>query len=48
VELLPYFTGGFVSTNDNGTPVAKLFLDDGGAAVLAMNKSSSGNTTSAQ
>ena len=48
VSLLPYFTGGFASTNINGHPGAKLFLDDGGATALAKNKSSAGNPASAQ
>jgi hypothetical protein len=48
VQLLPYFDGGFASANVNGKAVAKNFLDDGGAAVLQLNKSSNGNTTSAQ
>ncbi|EXJ74970.1 uncharacterized protein A1O5_01666 [Cladophialophora psammophila CBS 110553] len=43
VNLLPYFTGGYYSTNENGKPVAKNFLDDGGAGALLANKPA--NTT---
>lgn len=38
VSLLPYFSGGLVSTNAGGMPKAVNFLDDGGAAPLMMNK----------
>jgi hypothetical protein len=50
VNLLPYFTGGFNSTNDGVTPhgVPKLFLDDGGAVPLAKSLPSNGNKASAQ
>ncbi|KIW82248.1 hypothetical protein Z517_05275 [Fonsecaea pedrosoi CBS 271.37] len=43
VNLLPYFTGGYYSTNENGKPVAKNWLDDGGAGALLANKPA--NTT---
>ena len=49
VNLLPYFDGGLMSTNDGGSSgVSKNFLDDGGAAPLKMNKPSNGNMTSNQ
>ncbi|EME40748.1 hypothetical protein DOTSEDRAFT_74325 [Dothistroma septosporum NZE10] len=47
VNLLPYFNGGLVSTNDNGTAKSVNFLDDGGATPLMMNKPANG-TSSAQ
>ncbi|KAK4617444.1 hypothetical protein CLAFUW4_11822 [Fulvia fulva] len=47
VSLLPYFSGGLVSTNAGGMPKAVNFLDDGGAAPLMMNKPANG-TNSAQ
>jgi hypothetical protein len=48
VNLLPYFSGGLLSTNEGGSKgVSKNFLDDGGAAPLMLNKPSNG-TSSAQ
>jgi hypothetical protein len=47
VNLLPYFTGGLVSTNRGDKAVSVNFLDDGGAAPLMLNMPSNG-TTSAQ
>lgn len=47
VNLLPYFSGGLVSTNAGGMPKAVNFLDDGGAVPLMMNKPANG-TMSAQ
>lgn len=48
VSLLPYFSGGLLSTNTGGTTGKSVnFLDDGGAAPLMMNKPSNG-TSSAQ
>ena len=44
VNELPYFTGGYHSTNEGGKPVVKNFLDDGGATALLANKPA--NTTS--
>lgn len=38
VDLLPYFSGGLVSTNDNGMAKSVNFLDGGGAEPLKMNK----------
>ncbi|KAH8594303.1 hypothetical protein B0O99DRAFT_514090 [Bisporella sp. PMI_857] len=49
IELLPFFTGAYNSTNLGGeVGSSKLFLDDGGAVPLTMNKSSNGNIHSAQ
>jgi hypothetical protein len=43
VNLLPYFNGGLLSTNEGGkSGVTINFLDDGGAAPLMMNKPSNG------
>jgi hypothetical protein len=43
VNVLPYFIGGYASTNDGGPHgVVKNFLDDGGAVPLAMNKPANG------
>ncbi|KAI9834680.1 MAG: hypothetical protein M1826_000082 [Phylliscum demangeonii] len=43
VNLLPYFSGGFASTNDGGSSgVSQNFLDDGGAAPLKDNKPANG------
>ena len=36
INLLPYFNGGLLSTNRNNVPSSVNFLDDGGAAPLAM------------
>jgi hypothetical protein len=47
VDLLPYFTGGLVSTNRGDKAVSVNFLDDGGAAPLKLNMAANG-TTSAQ
>jgi len=38
VNLVPYFSGGFVSTNQGGKAVSTNFLDGGGAAPLKQNK----------
>lgn len=46
VNLLPYFTGGYVSTNQGGKAVAKNWLDDGGADALLANKPALTNTSS--
>ena len=44
VYMLPYFDGGYASTNKGGSHgVVKNFLDDGGAVPLEMNKPA--NTT---
>ncbi|KIX04298.1 uncharacterized protein Z518_05165 [Rhinocladiella mackenziei CBS 650.93] len=46
VNLLPYFTGGYYSTNDGGdTGVAKNFLDGGGADALLQNIPAFGNSS---
>ncbi|GAB7355770.1 hypothetical protein MBLNU459_g6455t1 [Dothideomycetes sp. NU459] len=46
VNLLPYFDGGFASSNRGGSSgVAVNFLDDGGAAPLMMNMPSNGNSS---
>lgn len=37
VNLVPYFDGGLLSTNDGGKASAKNFLDDGGAAPLMVS-----------
>lgn len=43
VNMLPYFVGGYASTNDGGPHgVVKNFLDDGGAVPLSMNKPADG------
>jgi hypothetical protein len=48
VNLLPYFSGALLSTNDGSSMgVSKNFLDDGGATPLMMDKPSNG-TSSAQ
>lgn len=48
VNLLPYFNGGLLSTNDGGSVGKSVnFLDDGGAAPLMLNKPANG-TSSAQ
>ncbi|TEY46887.1 hypothetical protein BOTCAL_0311g00020 [Botryotinia calthae] len=38
VKLLPYFNGGFVSTNGGNKPLSVNFLDGGGANVLRNNQ----------
>ncbi|CAD6441203.1 9c788a51-f507-4f6e-8599-559a463500c0 [Sclerotinia trifoliorum] len=38
VNLLPYFDGGFFSTNGGGKPISVDFLDSGGLATLSSNK----------
>jgi len=50
VNLLPYFTGAYNSTNDGVSlhGVSKLFLDDGGGIPLSKSLPSNGNTNSAQ
>jgi hypothetical protein len=46
VNLLPYFNGGFASTNSGGhTGVSQNFLDDGGAAPLMMNMPAHGTSS---
>jgi len=46
VDLLPYFDGGFASSNRGGSSgVAINFLDDGGAAPLKLNKPANGTTS---
>ena len=45
VNLLPYFTGGYVSTNQGGKAVVTNFLDDGGATALLANKPANGNSS---
>ncbi|UZJ52101.1 hypothetical protein CBS101457_001421 [Exobasidium rhododendri] len=47
VDLLQYFNGSLMSTNDNGQPKSVNFLDGGGAAPL-MNNTAAVNTTSNQ
>jgi hypothetical protein len=49
INLLPFFTGAYNSTNEGGDHgTSKLFLDDKGAVPLAKNMSSAGNVNSAQ
>jgi hypothetical protein len=50
VELLPYFTGVYNSTNEGGDSGVSgvLFLDDGGAAPLGKNMSSEGDVGTRQ
>lgn len=49
IELLPYFTGAYNSTNLGGNSgTTKLFLDDGGPVPVRKNMSSNGNITSVQ
>jgi hypothetical protein len=45
VNLLPYFTGGYVSSNEGGKAVVKNFLDDGGATALLANKPANGTSS---
>jgi hypothetical protein len=46
VNLLPYFTGGYASTNLGGPRgVVKNFLDDGGAVALLATKPANGTTS---
>ena len=46
VNLLPFFDGGFASSNDGGsTGVAKNFLDDGGAAPLLLDMPANGTSS---
>lgn len=45
VNLLPYFTGGYVSSNVGGKPSVVNYLDDGGADALLANKPSNGNSS---
>ena len=46
VSLLPYFSGGLLSTNEGGSSgMAVNFLDDGGAAPLMLNKPANGTTS---
>lgn len=46
VNLLPYFNGGYASTNRGGNSgVAVNFLDDGGAVPLMMNKPANGTSS---
>lgn len=46
VNLLPYFTGGYASTNTGGSSgVAVNWLDDGGAGALLANKPANGTTS---
>lgn len=45
VNLLPYFTGGYVSTNQGGQATVKNFLDDGGATALLANKPANGTSS---
>jgi hypothetical protein len=45
VNLLPYFTGGYVSTNEGGKAVVTNFLDDGGAAALLANMPANGTNS---
>lgn len=47
VNLLPYFNGCLLSTNNNGMPASVNFLDGGGAAPL-MNNMPADDTTSNQ
>jgi hypothetical protein len=49
VNLLPYFDGTLLSTNNGGdSGESQNFLDDGGAAPLLKNMPSNGNQTSNQ
>jgi hypothetical protein len=48
VNLLPYFDGSLLSTNQGGKASSVNFLDDGGAAPLMKNMASNGNMTSNQ
>jgi hypothetical protein len=46
VNLLPFFSGGFDSSNDGGTSgVSMNFLDDGGAVPLMMNMPANGTSS---
>jgi len=45
VNLLPYFDGGFASTNVNNMSASKNFLDGGGADPLKLNKPATDNTS---
>jgi hypothetical protein len=46
VNLVPYSSGSFVSTNRGGeTPTAVNFLDDGGADPLMTNKPANGDSS---
>ncbi len=45
VDLLPYFSGGLVSTNNNNTPSVMSFLDGGGAAPLKQSKPANDQTS---
>lgn len=47
-SLLPYFDGGYVSTNRGGKAVALNLLDDGGLDALRQLKPSNGNSSSQQ
>ena len=46
VNLLPYFTGGYASSNEGGPHgVVKNFLDDGGPVPLLMNQPANGTSS---
>jgi hypothetical protein len=47
VDLLPFFSGGFASTNDgvSSTGVVQNFLDDGGAGPLMSNMAANGTSS---
>lgn len=45
INLLPYFDGGLVSTNNCGSPSVMNFLDGGGAEALKMSLPAFDNTS---
>ena len=45
VNLLPYFTGGYVSTNEGGKAGVTNFLDDGGATALLASMPANGTSS---
>ncbi|OCT44768.1 hypothetical protein CLCR_06434 [Cladophialophora carrionii] len=45
INLLPYFTGGYVSSNDVGKASVVNFLDDGGATARLTNKPADTNNS---
>ncbi len=45
INLLPYFDGGFVSTNNGSAPAVMSFLDGGGAEALKLNLPALDNTS---
>lgn len=45
VNLVPFFDGMLMSTNNNGVAASVNFLDDGGAAPLMLNKPANGTSS---